>query len=494
MNGLRVLITGGRAPCALDLARAFAARGAEVYAAESLEHPLCAASRAVKRSFRVPPPAQDPAGYAAALRDIVRREGIGLLLPTCEEIFYVSAYRGSFGPDCRVLAPPLGTLRELHSKWAFIALCARLGLAVPETVRLTFADGAGGSAGDSGEVGGDAEEGREAGSEAQWTGVAPSGAGESVGEGGAAPSEALSGGGGRGSGREEARIEGRIPRTAPGDPAYVLKPEFSRFSAGVSRHGSLGEAREHARRAGGSWVAQRYAAGELLCTYGAAHEGRLLAHAAYRAPQTASGASVCFEPDADPQVREWVVRFVERTNFSGQLAFDFIRTEEGELLPIECNPRATSGVHLLLAPQAAGGGTSRGDAEHAELSASGDRRRVPDLTDALARPDTVDAVILARPARTPMLLLPMLGSGLGQLTRPRRFAGWLRDLRGSRDVLLRRGDARVLPQALRMMLELRRRARSIGGSLSEASVADIGWDGQPIGEEGIDGRAARPND
>lgn len=440
MNGLRVLITGGRAPCALDLARAFAARGAEVYAAESLEHPLCAASRAVKRSFRVPPPAQDPAGYAAALRDIVRRESIGLLLPTCEEIFYISAYRGSFGPDCRVLAPPLGTLRELHSKWAFIALCARLGLAVPETVRLTFADGAGG---------------------------------------------------GRGSGREEERIEGRIPRTAPGDPAYVLKPEFSRFSAGVSRHGSLGEAREHARRAGGSWVAQRYAAGELLCTYGAAHEGRLLAHAAYRAPQTASGASVCFEPDADPQVREWVVRFVERTNFSGQLAFDFIRTEEGELLPIECNPRATSGVHLLLAPQAAGGGTSRGDAE---LSASGDRRRAPDLTDALARPDTVDAVILACPARTPMLLLPMLGSGLGQLTRPKRFAGWLRDLRGSRDVLLRRGDARVLPQALRMMRELRRRARSIGGSLSEASVADIGWDGQPIGEEGIDGRAAPSND
>lgn len=462
MNGLRVLITGGRAPCALDLARAFAARGAEVYAAESLEHPLCAASRAVKRSFRVPPPAQDPAGYAAALRDIVRREGIGLLLPTCEEIFYVSAYRGSFGPDCRVLAPPLGTLRELHSKWAFIALCARLGLAVPETVRLTFADGAAG------------EEG-----------------GEGAEDSGAAGGEAPSGGGGRESGREEERIEGRIPRTAPGDPAYVLKPEFSRFSAGVSRHGSLGEAREYARRAGGSWVAQRYAAGELLCTYGAAHEGRLLAHAAYRAPQTASGASVCFEPDADPQVREWVARFVERTNFSGQLAFDFIRTEEGELLPIECNPRATSGVHLLLAPQAAGGGTSRGGGE---LSASGDRRRAPDLTDALARPDTVDAVILARPARTPMLLLPMLGSGLGQLTRPKRFAGWLRDLRGSRDVLLRRGDVRVLPQALRMMLELRRRARSIGGSLSEASVVDIGWDGQPIGEEGIDGRAAPSSD
>ncbi|WP_172194638.1 hypothetical protein [Saccharibacillus qingshengii] len=433
MNGLRVLITGGRAPCALDLARGFAARGAEVYAAESLEHSLCAASRAVKRSFLVPPPAQDPEGYADALREIVRRERIGLLLPTCEEIFYISAYRDDFGPDCRVLAPPLGMLRELHSKWAFIALCARLGFAVPETVRLDFADG-----------------------------------------------------GRRRQGREEERIAGEIPRPRLGDPAYILKPEFSRFSARLSRHAALDDARAQARSAGGVWVAQRYAGGELLCTYGTAHEGRLLAHAAYRAPQTASGASVCFKPDTDPKVQEWVARFVERTNFSGQLAFDFIRTDEGALLPIECNPRATSGVHLLLAPQSAGGGSKR--SAGAALS-SGALPRTPDLLDALARPDRIGETIEACPVQTPMLLLPMLGSGLGQLTRPKAFAAWLRDLRSSRDVLLRRGDAPVLPQALRMMLELRRRAAASGCSLSEASVSDIGWDGQPIGAGTSDGRS-----
>lgn len=401
------MITGGRAPCALDLARGFAARGAEVYAAECLEHPLCAASRAVKRSFRVPPPAQEAAGYAAALRDIVRSEQIGLLLPTCEEIFYISEYRDSFGPDCRVLAPPLETLRELHSKWAFIALCARLGFAVPETVRL--------------------------------------------GE------------------ESEAKIAGELPRRRPGEAAYILKPEFSRFSAGVSRHGTLDEARAEASRAGGSWVAQAFAGSEMLCTYGVAHEGRLLAHAAYRAPQTASGASVCFRPDADPVAREWVSRFAERTNFSGQLSFDFIRTDEGLLLPIECNPRATSGVHLLLAPQA-GAASSCSGAE-----------RAPDLLDALAEPERVQATIVADPARTPMLLLPMLGSGLSQLRSPKKFARWLRDYRGSRDVLLRSGDAAVLPQAIRMMAEFRRRSVRLGVSMSEASVHDIGWNGDPIG-------------
>ncbi|MDO3410044.1 hypothetical protein QWJ34_09755 [Saccharibacillus sp. CPCC 101409] len=451
MNGLRVLITGGRAPCALDLSRAFAARGAEVYAAESLEHHLCAGSRAVKRSFRVPPPAQDPDGYAAALREIVRSEEIGLLLPTCEEIFYISAHRGGFGPDCRVLAPPLETLRELHSKWAFIRLCARLGFAVPETVRLEFPD--------RGETG---------------------------------------------SGIGEERIAGEIPRSRSGDPAYILKPEFSRFSSRLSLHGTLEEARAEAARAGGAWVAQRFAAGEMLCTYGVAHRGRLLAHAAYRAPQTASGASVCFEPAADEQAREWAVRFAERTNFSGQLAFDFIRTDEGALLPIECNPRATSGVHLLLAaqtqakrgaegtaagPEAAGEDPVRAEAGLRPAPSEGatDPDRRPDLLDALARPDKVRETIFAAPARTPMLLLPMLGSGLAQTGSPRRFAKWLRDFRGSRDVLLRRGDAAVMPEALRMLLELRRRSRKLGISSSEASVHDIRWNGEAIGESAAGG-------
>ena len=426
MNGLRVLITGGRAPCALDLARGFAARGAEVYTAESLKYPLCAASRAVKRNFRVPAPAQDPAGYAAALREIVRGEGIRLLLPTCEEIFYVSAYQGSFGPDCRVLAPSLETLRELHSKWAFIALCARLGFAVPETFRL--------------------------------------------GEG------------------TEAKIAGEAPPLRLGEPAYLLKPEFSRFSARLSRHEQLDEARAHAKREGGAWVAQRYAGGELLCTYAVAHEGRLLAHAAYRAPQTASGASVCFRSDADPQAREWVELFVQRTGFSGQIAFDFIRTQGGKLLPIECNPRATSGVHLLLAPQMRRGANRRGanDRPIPEQSAAGPNAPVnksihkPDLLDALADPARIAEPLIANPARTPMLLLPMLGSGLGQLHSPKRAARWFGDFCGSRDVLLRSGDAAVLPQALRMMLELRRTARSNGQTTSEASVVDIGWNGQQI--------------
>ena len=47
--------------------------------------------------------------------------------------------------------------------------------------------------------------------------------------------------------------------------------------------------------------------------------------------------------------RAWVETFVAREGYTGQIAFDFIETEAGVMYALECNPRATSGVHLLAA-------------------------------------------------------------------------------------------------------------------------------------------------
>ncbi|WP_163568491.1 glycosyltransferase [Fodinicola feengrottensis] len=131
-----MLITGGRAPVALDLARKFARRGARVVVvAESVSAQLCGRSRAVARTHRVPPPRQRPAAFVAALADIVRREEIDLIVPTCEEIFAVS--RGLDALPCEVLAAPLQVLRRLHSKWEFIEAARALGLPVPATWLIT---------------------------------------------------------------------------------------------------------------------------------------------------------------------------------------------------------------------------------------------------------------------------------------------------------------------------------------------------------------------
>lgn len=77
-----VLLIGGRAPASLELARVFQAAGHTVFMAESLAWHLTRPSRAVARSYRVPPPRQAPARYVTALARIVERERIALLVPT----------------------------------------------------------------------------------------------------------------------------------------------------------------------------------------------------------------------------------------------------------------------------------------------------------------------------------------------------------------------------------------------------------------------------
>lgn len=55
--------------------------------AESLPAHLCRVSRAVARSYLVPPPRQQEKEYIEELCRIAEREKADLLVPTCEEVF-----------------------------------------------------------------------------------------------------------------------------------------------------------------------------------------------------------------------------------------------------------------------------------------------------------------------------------------------------------------------------------------------------------------------
>ena len=54
-----------------------------------------------------------------------------------------------------------------------------------------------------------------------------------------------------------------------------------------------------------------------------------------------------FEAIDHPAIERWVKAFVDKEQFTGQIAFDFIEVATGELYAIECNPRGTSGLHLF---------------------------------------------------------------------------------------------------------------------------------------------------
>ncbi len=137
---MKVLFTGGRAPATLELIRNFYQSGAEIFVAESLPMPLSGFSRCVTRAYRVPAPRADTLRFAYALIDIVRKEAIELIVPTCEEIFHIAQHRELLQDYCTVFTPSFSVLRELHNKYRFIEKAKYFGLAVPETEQVSDRD------------------------------------------------------------------------------------------------------------------------------------------------------------------------------------------------------------------------------------------------------------------------------------------------------------------------------------------------------------------
>ncbi|MEW6634549.1 MAG: hypothetical protein AB1440_27050, partial [Pseudomonadota bacterium] len=135
-----VLITGARAPVALHLARLLDGASRRVVLADTPARPIAAASKACTGYYRLPPPRFEPQAYAEAVEALIRKENVGLVIPTCEEVFHLAlAWRGRAMP-ARLFAPGIGLLAEVHNKHAFIRLAEKLGLAVPETKLLRSPD------------------------------------------------------------------------------------------------------------------------------------------------------------------------------------------------------------------------------------------------------------------------------------------------------------------------------------------------------------------
>ncbi|MBK8085309.1 MAG: hypothetical protein IPK28_16645 [Devosia sp.] len=135
----RVLITGARAPVALHLARLFHAAGHAVLLADSQRYPIAAATRMKQAYRRLPSPRGNVAAYAAAVSELIAEEGIDLVVPTCEEVFFLAAARDLGGEAIPLFAPDFGTLAAAHHKGQFAADGADLGGGPPPTQVVTSA-------------------------------------------------------------------------------------------------------------------------------------------------------------------------------------------------------------------------------------------------------------------------------------------------------------------------------------------------------------------
>jgi predicted ATP-grasp superfamily ATP-dependent carboligase len=111
----RILLTGGRAPATLDLARLFHRAGCTVFVADSCRSPIAKGSAAVHKTFHVCEPKSKRAAFIADLLDIIRQEAIDLLIPTCEEVFYIAQALPQLSAHCTVFADRFEKLAALHS-------------------------------------------------------------------------------------------------------------------------------------------------------------------------------------------------------------------------------------------------------------------------------------------------------------------------------------------------------------------------------------------
>ncbi len=132
------------------------------------------------------------------------------------------------------------------------------------------------------------------------------------------------------------------------DTPFALKPCYSRAGVNVTQCFPGEPLPEISFNPSNPWLAQEWIEGKKYCTYSVCYEGMVNAHSTYPVQYAIDGKSCLnFEPIQHAGIEEWIKDFIKRENFTGQIGFDFIESEEGVLYPIECNPRSTSGLFLF---------------------------------------------------------------------------------------------------------------------------------------------------
>lgn len=377
-----LLVTGARAPVALHLARLFTTAGHRVWLADTHRYPLARATRFAQGYLRLPSPRGNVAAYGRAVEAAIATHGIDLVIPTCEEVFFLAAARDLHGRAIPVFAPGFDTLARAHHKATFAAAAAGLGADPPRTDLVT--------------------------SPAELAAIADAG-------------------------------------------ERVLKPAWSRFASRVLIRPTPQRLAALRPTPADPWLVQDHLPGDEICSYAVARDGELVAFAAYRPLHRAGlGAGIAFEPVEDAAARRFTAGYARRQRWTGQLSFDYRRDAAGTLHVLECNPRATSGLHFF----------GPGDGLPAAI-----------LAGAPAVPSDL------RPMTAPLALLVY---GLPAALRRGTVSGWWADYRRMADILAFPGDRSFAGAQLLALAEIALLAARRGKTLQQAATDDIEWNGESL--------------
>jgi len=281
---MKVLVTSARLPHALGLIRGFGEAGHEVHAADTFRTAPGLHSKYVTGRIITESPAFRTRTFVGQIADYVKEAGIDLVVPAFEEVFYLSRHLSSLGASDRYFWAPLEVLARLHDKQRFVELAQELGLPMAETVTVKS----------------DAEL-RDA----------------------------------------TRRFDEWFARAAFSRGGVALLTNTGPLAGAVKLEDCHPTPEQ-------PWLVQEFLHGEDVCSYSIAQHGRLSGHCTYQHPLTIEHAGgIVFESVEEPRTLEISKRIIEHLGYHGNISFDWMKTDDGGLYLVECNPRPTAGIFTM---------------------------------------------------------------------------------------------------------------------------------------------------
>ncbi|HEY9798802.1 MAG TPA: ATP-grasp domain-containing protein [Leptolyngbyaceae cyanobacterium] len=281
-----ILISGGKMTKALQLARSFHAAGHRVVLLETHKYWLTGHrfSAAVDKFYTVPAPQENPQAYIQALVDIVKQENIDVYVPVTSPVgsYYDSLAKPELSRYCEVFHFDADVTQMLDDKFALVEKARSLGLSVPKSFKITSPEQV---------------------INFDFSGESRKYILKSI------PYDSVR------------RLDlTKLPCATPEETAAFVR--------------SLPISQEK------PWIMQEFIPGKEFCTHSTVRDGELRLHCCCES----SAFQVNYENVDNPQIREWVKRFVKELKLTGQISFDFIQAEDGTVYAIECNPRTHSAI------------------------------------------------------------------------------------------------------------------------------------------------------
>ncbi len=393
VDARNILVTTSRMPFAVDEIRKLGATGHTVVASDTFRASPGSHSRGATRHIVTRSPTGETEEFINDVIAEIEASNIEMVLPMFEEVFYLATHRELLATVAELFFPDFAALALVHNKVTFSQLCLDLGLPVADHVVVN--------------------------SEQDML-------------------YALE------------RWEQWFARAAYGRGGLDVRTN----TGPLADDATLDDVHPNTEN---PWLVQRYLHGVDRCSWSVAREGRITLHSTYEHPvQIDNRGGIVFESVDAPETLEAAGAIVSELNWTGQISFDFLRTDDGVHYLVECNPRPTAGC-------------TNATAEELDTALFGS---VPD------RPVVIPA---GRKAAIKVALLRDIVKHLSRIGVDTRAA------RGAEGVYAQwRDPLPMLYSALslqhvrhyRKALGMDRRSRE---DLIAAQFYDVLWDGRPIG-------------